>query len=94
MKYAWVERVFDEFRKLMGVMCTTCIALDGRQKVILPKNDDLEKHEEKISCLKDGVPLLDIKVGDTYLKLDCKYNLNHKLWASRNKVDSISEQMQ
>lgn len=68
-KYKWTRGVFDEFGEPTGVIYTTCTTLNGHQKVIVPKNDNLKKHEGKRSCLEDGVPVPDLKVEHTYLNL-------------------------
>lgn len=71
--------VLDEFGELTGVLYTTCTAFDGCRKVMVPKNDNLKKYKGKRSYYKDGVPLMDLKLGDMYIKFDSKHNLNCKL---------------
>jgi hypothetical protein len=57
--------------------------------VLVPKGDNLEKHEGKCTCKEDGVPLPDLKKGDVYMKLDCKHNKFCKLWAGRKQAGTV-----
>jgi hypothetical protein len=57
--------------------------------VFVPKRDNLEKHKRKRTCKEDGVPLLDLKKGDVYMKLDCKHNKFCKLWAGRKQLGTV-----
>jgi len=41
--------------------------------VMVPKADNLEKHEGKRTCKEDGIPLPGLKKGDTFMKQDCKH---------------------
>lgn len=56
-KCTWDEGIFYEKSELMGVLCTTCIPIDGSWKVMVLKNNTLEKHKEKRACIEDGVIL-------------------------------------
>ena len=40
---------------------------------MVPKEDNLEKHEGKRICLEDGVPFKHLKKGDSYIKTYCKH---------------------
>ena len=59
---------------------------------MLPKGENLEKHEEKRICLEDGVPFNHLKKGESYIKTDCKHLKFVKLWVGR-KQESIATQI-
>jgi hypothetical protein len=80
-KFTWAEGEFDANGDLVGIVCRSCTEISGRKKILVPKGDNLKKHEGKRTCKDDGVPLLDLKKGDMYMKVDCKYNKFCKLWA-------------
>jgi hypothetical protein len=80
-KFTWAEGKFDANGDLVGIVCRSCTEISGRKKILVPKGDNLKKHEGKRTCKDDGVPLLDLKKGDMYMKVDCKYNKFCKLWA-------------
>jgi hypothetical protein len=60
---------------------------------MVPKDDNLQKHEGKRACRQEGVPLPGMQVGDSYTKLDCKNVKNSKLWAGRKHAGYVVEQM-
>ena len=72
-KYAWAQGEFNSNGDLVGVLCQCYSTISGRRKLMVPKDDNLEKHEGKRSCKEDGVPFPHLKKGDTYIKLDCKH---------------------
>ena len=43
LKYTWGEGVFVE-GVLVGIKCIVCTCIEGREKMIVPKNDNLAKH--------------------------------------------------
>jgi hypothetical protein len=92
-KFTWAEGEFDAKGNLTGVVFQSCTAITGRKKMMVPKGDNLEKHEGKRSCKEDGLPLLHLKKGDTYIKLDCKHVKFCKLWAGRRQSDIVADQL-
>jgi hypothetical protein len=60
---------------------------------MVPKADNLEKHEGKRFCQESGVPLLHLKKGDIYTKLDCKHLKLCKEWAGRKQVGTVADQI-
>ena len=91
-KYTWAEGDFDANGDLVGVICQCCSTISGRRKVIVPKGDNLEKHEGKRVCKEDGVPFSNLKKGDTFTKLDCKHLEFCKLWAGRKRA-TVADQL-
>ena len=91
-KFAWVEREFDASGNLTGVVCQCCTTMIGRKKMMVPKGDNLKKHEGKRICLEDGVPFKHLKKDESYIKIDCKHLNFVKLWAGR-KQESIATQI-
>jgi hypothetical protein len=91
-KFTWTEGEFDAKGELTGVVCQSCTAISGRKKMIVPKGDNLEKLEGK-RCKEDGLPLLHLKKGDTYIKLDCKHVKFCKLWAGRRQSETVADQL-
>jgi hypothetical protein len=55
---------FDAHSNLTSVACLICSKVDGKKKMIVIKGENLEKHEGKRICNKDGIPYLGLKVGD------------------------------
>ena len=92
-KYTWAQGEFDADGNLCGVVCLSCSTITGRRNVIVPKGDNLEKHEEKRICKEDGVPLSHLKKGDTFTKVDYKHLEYCKLWASRQRGGTVVEQL-
>ena len=41
---------------LVGVKCIVCSSVEGQEKTIVPKNDNLAKHQGKHVCSVNGVP--------------------------------------
>jgi hypothetical protein len=72
-KFTWAEGEFNAKENLTGIFCQSCTAITCRKKMMVPKGNNLEKHEGKRSCKEDGLPLLHLKKGDTYIKLDYKH---------------------
>lgn len=60
---------------------------------MVPKDDNLQKHEGKRSCRIYGFNLADLRVGDCHTKLDCKHLKNCKLWAGQTHAGSVAEQI-
>ena len=92
-KYTWAQGEFDADGNLCKVVCLSCSTITGRRKVIVPKGDNLEKHEGKRVCKEDGVPLSHLKKGDTFTKVDCKHLQYCKLWAGRQQGGTVAEQL-
>jgi hypothetical protein len=88
-----IEGEFDANGNLTGIVCQSCIAITGRKKMMVPKGDNLKKHEGKRSYKEDGLPLLHLKKGDTYIKFDCKYVKFCKLWTRRKQTDTVAYQL-
>jgi len=76
---------------LFGVICLSCIAITGRKKILVPKVDNLEKHEGKWTCWKEGVPFAYLKKGETFLKFNYKHAKNTKLWAAKKHANTIAD---
>ena len=85
-----IEGEFNANGNLTRIVCQSCTAIIGQKKMMVPKGDNLEKHEGKRSCKEDGLPLLHLKKGDTYIKLDCKYIKFCKLWARCKQTDIVA----
>jgi hypothetical protein len=60
---------------------------------MVPKGDNLEKHEGKRSCKEDSQPLPHLNKGDTYVKLHCKHVKYCKLWAGHRQGDTVVDQL-
>jgi hypothetical protein len=63
-----------------------CTKVDGRKKVIVTMGYNLEKHEGKKICDKDGVPYPRLEIGNVYIKKDCKHLKNQALWIARHSA--------
>jgi hypothetical protein len=44
-KFTWAEGEFNANSKFTGVVCQCCTTITGRKKMMVPKGDNLEKHE-------------------------------------------------
>lgn len=54
----------------MGVLCKSYTIVDRRHKVMVLRNDNLDKQKGKRSCISNGVLLPYLKVVDMLIKLD------------------------
>jgi hypothetical protein len=88
-KFSWAKDEFDANGDLIGIVCQSCTEVSGRKKILIPKGDNLEKHEGKRTYYDDGIPLPDLKKDNTYMKVDCKHNKFCKLWAGHKQVDTV-----
>jgi len=79
-KFTWTQGDYDATNNLMGVLCKSCTIVSGRQKIMVPKGDNLEKHEGKRTYKVDDDPFLHLKKGETYVKRDYNYLKFTKLW--------------
>ena len=92
-RFTWADGEFDAAGNLTGVVCKICSSVSGRKKIIVPKGDNLEKHEGKRSCMFDGEPLSHLKKGETYIKKDCKHLQFTKVWAGRRLNGTVADQL-
>ena len=75
----------------MGMKCIVCSSVEGWQKMIVPKNDDLAKHQGKHVCTVDGVSS-GMKVGDVYSATNCAHMKVCRTWAGK-KLALVVEQV-
>ena len=88
-KFTWAKYEFDARGDLIGIVCQSCTEINGQKKILVPKGDNLEKHEGKKTYQDDGIPLPDLKKGNTYMNVDCKYNKFSKLWVGHKQVGIV-----
>jgi hypothetical protein len=84
-----VEGKFDSNGDLIGIVCQSCTEISRLKKILIPKDDNLEKHKEKRTCKDIGMLLLDLKKDNMYMKLDYKHNKFCKLWAGRKQAGAV-----
>lgn len=60
-----------------------------RRACLVPTADNFEKHKGKRFCKEDVVSLLDLKIGNTFIKNNCKHLQLSKLWIGRKQHSTV-----
>jgi len=92
-RFSWAEVEFDSNGNLTGVICISCTTITWKKKFLVPKANNLEKHEGKRTYKEEGVPFLHLKKGKMFVKEDYKHVKNCKLWALKKNVNSMVDQL-
>lgn len=66
-----------------SVKCLVCTAIEGRDKILGPKWDTLQKHGGKRKATRDMTN--GTKKGRWYQDLNCKYVKNERIYATRSR---------
>ena len=74
---------------LVGLKCIVCSSVEDRQKTIVPKNDNLAKHQGKQIYTVDGVPS-GMKINDVYSTMNCGHMKATRIWAYKKRA-SVAE---
>jgi hypothetical protein len=62
-----------------SVKCILCTEVTGREKLLAPKWDTIQKHAGRRKTKKD-LPHLGIKKGEFHVSEDCKHATNARLY--------------
>ena len=81
-KLPWAEGILTDDGILHLVRCRVCSAVGKKPCVMAPKSDTLFKHDGRRTAKKD-IPKYGVKVGESYMALDCKHMQNLKVYAAR-----------
>jgi hypothetical protein len=81
-KLPWAEGILTDDGILHMVRCRVCSAVGKKPCVMAPKSDTLFKHDGRRTA-KKPIPRYGVKVGESYMALDCKHRQNMKIYAAR-----------
>ncbi len=80
MKLPWAEIVIWCDEQLIMVHCKMCNEIKGRENLLVPKFDNLEKQVCRRKC---KVPHLGCVMGQYFMSIESQHVKNEHLWASK-----------
>jgi hypothetical protein len=80
MKLPWVETMIWCDEKLIMVHCKMCNEIKSREKLLVPKFDNLQKQVYRRKC---KVPHLRSVMGQYFMSIENQHAKNEHLWARK-----------
>jgi hypothetical protein len=80
MKLPWAKIVIGCDEKLIMVHCKMCNDIKGREKLLVPKFDNLQKQVCRRKC---KFPHLGCVMGQYFMSIESQHVKNEHLWASK-----------
>ena len=74
----------------MGVKCKVCSSVEDWEKMIVPKNNNLAKHQGKCVCTVDGIPS-GMKIGNIYTTTNYAHMKVCRIWAGKKPTTVVEE---
>ncbi len=82
-KLRWVEAMVGCDRKLDMGHSQICTELDGKEKLLIPKFDNLQKHVGRMKCRY--IAHLGLTMGQYFMSTNSQHAKNEQLWASKGQ---------